>query len=150
MHSEEEIEVLAMGNRAKVIGSFTLAMKLLEFTSGTGLAQQEQQSAQSSFQDWRDIRQEPMFVSSAQYPDLSAAALHRTNGEVLQVDAGSRTLILQTGSFGEKVDFWVDPQAVVVQGRYPLEISDLKRGDQVRVEYLAKGDRYVAELVSVQ
>lgn len=147
-----------MSRNTKAMGSFTLALELLQLSGGHALAQEAvvQERAgdgaiRPSLQDWRDPLPSPSrFRNAPAYPRWSGEILHRVSGQVLRVNESTRTLVLRLGSLGPTVHFWVDPQAVVAQGRYPLEVSDLEVGDWTKVEYLAKGDTRVAQEIRVQ
>lgn len=71
-------------------------------------------------------------------------------GQVVRMDQSSGNLLLMMQPDGITVNLVVAPQALISQGRTLLGVSDIRRGDQVRIGYSTEGDRRVAREIVIQ
>lgn len=138
-----------MGRRT--IGKLALSLGLLHLAGGQALAREivrdglrEDSSVQAPLKDWGGPRGDP------QMQGATNRGLSQMTGQVLRVDPESRMIVMRMGPVGPMIRFWVPPEALISQGRYPLEVRDLEVGDWARVDYGAKGGERIAREVQLQ
>lgn len=146
-----------MARNVKSLGSLIL---VVEFFGGAGSgdagAQQE-----DSLRGWQKARQQVRtevasirpglpVVPPAAVPSAPEGILGKTQGEVLWVDAPRGILVLRTRPQGIRADFKMDTLTLIAQGRFPLEVSDLKQGARVKVEYRTRSEGNIAQSIFIQ
>ncbi len=76
-----------------------------------------------------------------------APSLEKYSGVVERVDVAKKDFSVENGK--EEMTFsWTD-QTKITQGTKALSLADLKKGQEVAVEYKKEGNKSVAEMISV-
>ncbi len=76
-----------------------------------------------------------------------APSLEKYSGVVERVDVAKKDFSVKNGK--EEMTFsWTD-QTKITQGTKALSLADLKKGQEVVVEYKKEGNKSVAEMISV-
>lgn len=76
-----------------------------------------------------------------------APTFEKYSGVVEKVDAAKKDFSVKRGK-GEMMFFWTD-KTKVTEGSKALSFAELKKGQEVTVEYTKEGNKSVAHLVSV-
>jgi len=82
----------------------------------------------------------------------ATASLEEAKGTITAVDAQSKTLTLtQENMLGvtQQKSFRVDDQVTISDGQRQLQLSDLKRGQEITVRYTKAGEAEVAKMITV-
>jgi len=116
---------------AKVLGPVVVMIVMLGVTSGVGVVAQT---------------------------GLMSSTLTKISGQITAIDARNGMLKLAPSAMTDQrvpkakelTVFLVDAKAVIFKEDQPLKLEQLKVGDQVEIEYLTKGNRYVARSIIVQ
>ncbi len=77
----------------------------------------------------------------------SAPTYEKYNGVIEKVDAAKKDFSVKSGK-GEMMFSWTD-KTKVTEGSKELSFNDLKKGQEVTVEYTKEGNKSVAQSISV-
>ena len=76
-----------------------------------------------------------------------APSYEKYSGVVEKVDAAKKDFSVKSGE-GEMMFSWTD-KTKITEGQKALSFTDLKKGQEVTVEYTKEGDKSVAQLIIV-
>jgi Cu/Ag efflux protein CusF len=77
----------------------------------------------------------------------AAPKLEKYSGVIERVDVARKDFAVKNGK--EEMTFSLSDKAKITEGKKTLALADLKKGQEVTVEYSKEGNKSVAEMVSV-
>jgi hypothetical protein len=77
----------------------------------------------------------------------AAPKLEKYSGVIERVDVAKKDFAVKNGK--EEMTFSLSDKAKITEGKKTLALADLKKGQEVTVEYTKEGNKSVAEMVSV-
>ncbi len=96
-----------------------------------------------------------IFVAAAMAAEQKAPAsatpvapkLEKFSGVIEKVDVAKKDVAVKSGK--EEIIFSLSDKTKITEGKKTLALADLKKGQEVTVEYKKEGTKSVAEMVSV-
>lgn len=77
----------------------------------------------------------------------AAPKFEKYSGVIEKVDVARKDFSVKSGK--EEITFSLTDRTKITEGKKDLSFTDLKKGQEVTVEYTKKGNKSVAEMVSV-
>ncbi len=80
-------------------------------------------------------------------PSSQPFTLGKFGGTVEKVDSAKKEVVVKQGK--EEMTFSLGEKAKIAEGKKDLSLNDLKKGENVAVEYTKEGNKLTAESISV-